>query len=117
MKSVVIIDNALAFRSISSDSTEAILFCQKLRQKLKRESLVVVASPDSSVFSGFENLASAYFRLKLVNKGTGQNVTGVLEVEHHPTPFDAILQQHVYHYLLGERSFKLFLPGATQFLI
>ncbi|KAE9555979.1 hypothetical protein FO519_000835 [Halicephalobus sp. NKZ332] len=117
LKSVILVDNALAFRSISSDPVEVIVFCQKLRRRLLKESLVVLASPDPSIFSGFENIASAYFRLKLVNKGTGQNVTGVLEVKHHPTPFDAILQQHVYHYLLGERSFKLFLPGATHFLI
>lgn len=117
VKTLVIFDNALAFASLASDPTEAVQFAQRLRQTLPSGSIILLASGNKSHFIGFEDIASAYFKLKLVNRGSGKNVTGVLELEHHPTPFDATTQLHIYHYLVGERSIKLFLPGATQFII
>uniref|UniRef100_A0A914Z9C8 KaiC-like domain-containing protein n=1 Tax=Panagrolaimus superbus TaxID=310955 RepID=A0A914Z9C8_9BILA len=117
MKSLIIFDNAMAFSSLSHDPTEAVQFSQRIRQTLQPGSITLLASGNQSYFMGFEDIASAYFRLKLVNRGSGKNVTGVLELEHHPTLFDATTQQHIYHYLVGERSLKLFMPGATQFII
>lgn len=116
-KTLIVFDNAISFMSLSSDLTEAVQFSQRIRQSLEPGSTVVLASGNPSHFIGFEDIASAYFRLKLVNRGSGKNVTGVLELEHHPTPFDASTQQHIYHYLVGERSLKVFMPGATQFII
>uniref|UniRef100_A0AC35F835 KaiC-like domain-containing protein n=1 Tax=Panagrolaimus sp. PS1159 TaxID=55785 RepID=A0AC35F835_9BILA len=116
-KTLIIFDNAIAFSSLSRDPTEAIQFSQRIRQSLETGSIILLAAGNQSHFIGFEDIASAYFRLKLVNRGTGKNVTGVLEVVHHPTSFDATTQQHIYHYLVGERSLKLFMPGATQFII
>uniref|UniRef100_A0AC34GRX7 Uncharacterized protein n=1 Tax=Panagrolaimus sp. ES5 TaxID=591445 RepID=A0AC34GRX7_9BILA len=116
-KTLIVFDNAMAFFSLSPDPTEAVQFSQRIRQTLPPGSITLLASGNHSHFIGFEDIASAYFRLKLVNRGSGKNVSGVLELEHHPTPFDASTQQHIYHYLVGERSLKLFMPGATQFII
>jgi KaiC/GvpD/RAD55 family RecA-like ATPase len=116
-KTLIVFDNAIAFSSLSSDPTDAVQFSQRIRQTLQPGSIIVLASGDKSYFSGFEDIASAYFKIKLVNRGSGKNVTGVFELEHHPSKFDASTQQHIYHYLVGERSLKLFMPGSTQFII
>uniref|UniRef100_A0A7E4VVL9 ATPase domain-containing protein n=1 Tax=Panagrellus redivivus TaxID=6233 RepID=A0A7E4VVL9_PANRE len=116
-RTLVIIDSALIFAPLTSNPVAPVQFCQRLRRSLIPSSLILLASADASTFIGFEDIATATFRPKLVNRGAGKNVTGVLEVSHHTTPFDATPQTHTYHYLLGERSLKLFLPGVSQFLI
>jgi KaiC/GvpD/RAD55 family RecA-like ATPase len=111
-KTLICLDNALAFSSLYEDPTEAVQFSQRIRQSLQSGSVILLASGNQSHFIGFEDISSAYFKIKLINRGSGKNVTGVLELEHHPTPFDASKQQHIYHYLIGERSLKLFMPGV-----